>query len=331
VRWACPLDPHGMMHSAQFGFVAIIPRTVPVWSLEDSTLCKSCFEQYASLSLWGSSTSSSARSTPGRAEGPSAKAPARAAFVCAWACEAPADLSDLTGPCCRADGECAERRCERRLALAPAAWQTWTAPPGPPPTRACHKRLQRRAWATAGLQKRQLRRRIAPNHRVRVGSRTCGAARPKAALAPSAPAAHRFLMRCARAARSESRASARSQRCCGLRARARRLLQGRGVSWRGVRLTLSSRFSLRSWSHSVSATASPEPRTVATRSNRQGNCECSLVREKQCSITWDIVSTFYSACRAPRGSFGWLVQPLRCRAPGGTSGGFIRSSHREFC
>ena len=145
------------MHSAQFGFVAIIPRTVPVWSLEDSTLCKSCFEQYASLSLWGSSTSSSARSTPGRAEGPSAKAPARAAFVCAWACEAPADLSDLTGPCCRADGECAERRCERRLALAPAAWQTWTAPPGPPPTRACHKRLQRRAWATAGLQKRQER------------------------------------------------------------------------------------------------------------------------------------------------------------------------------
>ena len=119
-----PLDPHGMMHSAQFGFVAIIPRTVPVWSLEDSTLCTSCFEQYASLSLWGSSTSSSARSTPGRAEGPSAKAPARAAFVCAWACEAPADLSDLIGPCCRADGECAERRCDRRLPLAPAAWQT---------------------------------------------------------------------------------------------------------------------------------------------------------------------------------------------------------------
>ena len=66
-------------------------------------------------------------------------------------------LVRVTGPCCRADGECAERRCERRLALAPAAWQTWTAPPGPPPTRACHKRLQRRAWATAGLQKRQER------------------------------------------------------------------------------------------------------------------------------------------------------------------------------
>ena len=44
-----------------------------------------------------------------------------------------------------------------------------------------------------------------------------GATRPSAALAPSAPAAHRLLMRCSRAARSESRASARSQRCCGLR------------------------------------------------------------------------------------------------------------------
>jgi hypothetical protein len=44
-----------------------------------------------------------------------------------------------------------------------------------------------------------------------------GATRPSAALAPSAPAAHRLLMRCSRAARSMSRASARSQRCCGLR------------------------------------------------------------------------------------------------------------------
>ena len=44
-----------------------------------------------------------------------------------------------------------------------------------------------------------------------------GATRPSAALAPSAPAAHRLLMRCSRAARSKSRASARSQRCCGLR------------------------------------------------------------------------------------------------------------------
>ena len=44
-----------------------------------------------------------------------------------------------------------------------------------------------------------------------------GAARPSAALAPSAPAAHRLLMRCSRAARSMSRASARSHRCCGLR------------------------------------------------------------------------------------------------------------------
>ena len=44
-----------------------------------------------------------------------------------------------------------------------------------------------------------------------------GATRPWAALAPSAPAAHRLLMRCSRAARSQSRASARSQRCCGLR------------------------------------------------------------------------------------------------------------------
>ena len=39
----------------------------------------------------------------------------------------------------------------------------------------------------------------------------------KVALAPSAPAAHRLLMRFSRAARSMSRASARSQRCCGLR------------------------------------------------------------------------------------------------------------------
>ena len=44
-----------------------------------------------------------------------------------------------------------------------------------------------------------------------------GATRPSAALAPSAPAAYRLLMRCSRAARSMSRASARSQRCCGLR------------------------------------------------------------------------------------------------------------------
>ena len=44
-----------------------------------------------------------------------------------------------------------------------------------------------------------------------------GVSRPSAALAPSAPAAHRLLMRCSRAARSQSRASARSQRCCGLR------------------------------------------------------------------------------------------------------------------
>ncbi len=44
-----------------------------------------------------------------------------------------------------------------------------------------------------------------------------GATRPSAALAPSAPAAHRLLMRCSRAARSKSRASARSQRCCGRR------------------------------------------------------------------------------------------------------------------
>jgi hypothetical protein len=42
-----------------------------------------------------------------------------------------------------------------------------------------------------------------------------GATRPSAALAPSAPAAHRLLMRCSRAARSQSRASARSQRCFG--------------------------------------------------------------------------------------------------------------------
>ena len=38
-----------------------------------------------------------------------------------------------------------------------------------------------------------------------------GATRPSAALAPSAPAAHRLLMRCSRAARSMLRASARSQ------------------------------------------------------------------------------------------------------------------------
>jgi hypothetical protein len=44
-----------------------------------------------------------------------------------------------------------------------------------------------------------------------------GATRPSAALAPSAPAAHRLLMRCSRAARSKSRASARSQRCWGPR------------------------------------------------------------------------------------------------------------------
>ncbi len=36
-------------------------------------------------------------------------------------------------------------------------------------------------------------------------------------LKPSAPAAHRLFMRCSRAARSKSRESARSQRCCGLR------------------------------------------------------------------------------------------------------------------
>ena len=44
-----------------------------------------------------------------------------------------------------------------------------------------------------------------------------GATRPSAALAPSAPAAHRLLMRFYRAARSMLRASARSHRCCGLR------------------------------------------------------------------------------------------------------------------
>ena len=44
-----------------------------------------------------------------------------------------------------------------------------------------------------------------------------GATRPSAALVPSALATHRLLRRCSRAARSESRASARSQRCCGLR------------------------------------------------------------------------------------------------------------------
>jgi hypothetical protein len=51
-----------------------------------------------------------------------------------------------------------------------------------------------------------------------------------AALAPSAPAAPRLLMRYSRAARSESRASARSQRCCGLQVRPQRPLAARPSS-----------------------------------------------------------------------------------------------------
>jgi hypothetical protein len=49
-----------------------------------------------------------------------------------------------------------------------------------------------------------------------VGEGVALQARPSA-LAPSAPAALRLLMRCCRAARSMSRASARSHQCCGLR------------------------------------------------------------------------------------------------------------------
>jgi hypothetical protein len=110
-----------------------------------------------------------------------------------------------------------------------------------------------------------------------------GATRPSAALAPSAPAAHRILMRCSRAARSMSRASARSSGAAAF---------GRAGAFGGrLHLHFHAIVSSRAVQSRASARSQALDATCVSRQNYVVHGDASFCAERKIPLATNIAGT----------------------------------------